>query len=106
MRRPDPFLVTWYGGLLGGLLPVLLLGFLASALADRLAFAGWGLAVAAVWTVALRHGMTAGWPGRRLAGVLALVLALGFAAFAALAVRHREILGLGFQAMLPVGGSR
>ena len=101
MRLARHPLLPWYAALLGGIVPVLLVGFLASALADRLAFAGWGLAVAAVYTAALRQGMQAGWPAPRLAGALALVLGAGAASFAALERAHREILDLGYRAVLP-----
>jgi hypothetical protein len=94
-------LLAWYGGLLAGLLPILLLGFLYSALADRIAFAGWALAVAALWVLVLRHGLGAGWGRARLAGTLLLLIALGMAAFAWLETKHGEILDLGFRAVLP-----
>src|SRR5262249_1211262 len=58
----------WYGGLVGGLLPVLLLGFLYSALADRTVFALWSLVTGALWVALLRQGVAAGWPGDRLSG--------------------------------------
>ncbi|HKV12512.1 MAG TPA: hypothetical protein VJ725_30485 [Thermoanaerobaculia bacterium] len=95
------FLLAWYGGLLAGLLPILLLGFLYSAFADRIAFAGWALLFAALWVVLLRYGMGAGWPAPRLWGAMALLLAAAFAAFAALEKEHGEILDLGFRAVLP-----
>jgi hypothetical protein len=102
-ERParGPSLLPWYLALLGGLLPVLLLGFLYSALADRLAFAGWALLLAACYTVALRQGMAAGWPAARLAGAMALVLAAGTAALSHLESVHHEMLDLGFRAVLP-----
>ena len=93
--------MAWYAALLGGILPVLLLGFLYSALADRLEFAGWGLLLAALYTAALRQGMQAGWPAPRLAGALALLLAAGAAAFAWIERIHQEILDLGYRAVLP-----
>jgi hypothetical protein len=96
-----PLARRWYGGLLAGLLPVLLLGFGYSAIADRLAFVGWGLALAAAYTVLLRQGLAAGWGDARLGGALALLLAAGFVAFAALERAHGEILDLGFRALLP-----
>ena len=91
----------WYGALLGGILPVLLLGFLYSALADRLDFAGWALLVAALYAAALRQGMQGGWPAPRLAGALALLLAAGTGAFAWIELTHHEILDLGYRAVLP-----
>jgi hypothetical protein len=92
---------VWYAPLLGGLLPVLLLGFGYSALADRLVFVYWALALGSAWVVLLRHGVGAGWEAPRRAGALALLLALGFGGFAALAKRHGEDLDLGFRAVLP-----
>jgi hypothetical protein len=80
---------------------VLLLGFLYSALANRLEFAGWGLLLAAFYTVALRQGMQAGWPAPRLLGALALLLAAGAGAFAWIEDTHQEILDLGYRAVLP-----
>lgn len=92
---------SWYAGLLGGLLPILLLGFLYSAIADRLLFFYWALGLGALWVVLLRHGFAAGWPGARLTGAMALLGASGLAGFAAIEARHHEILDLGFRAVLP-----
>lgn len=94
-------LLSWYAPLAGGLVPVLLLGFAWSALADRLAFAAWALAAAAGYAVLLRHGVEAGWARGRRAAALALWLALALGGFAALEAEHREILDLGFRAVLP-----
>lgn len=91
----------WYGGLLGGLLPVLLLGFLYSAIADRTVFALWALVVGTVWVVVLRQGLAAGSRCARLMAALMGVLAAGFAVFAWLESRHHEILDLGFRAVFP-----
>jgi hypothetical protein len=92
---------SWYAGLLGGLVPILLLGFLYSALADRLAFAGWALALGTAWVLLLRHGFSAGWSAARRTGAMALLAALGLGGFAALEAKHHEILDLGFRAVLP-----
>lgn len=100
MRDRGP-LLTWYLPLLAGTLPVLLLGFGVSALADRLVFVPWALAVAGAYTWLLRQGIAAGWPRHRRAGALGLLLAAGLAAFAALVARHHEIYDLGFRAVLP-----
>ncbi len=91
----------WYGGLLGGLLPVLLLGFLYSALADRTVFALWALVSGSLWVVLLRQGLAGGWPGDRLTGSLLLLLAACFAVFANLELAHGKILDLGFRAVFP-----
>jgi hypothetical protein len=93
--------LAWYGGVLGGLLPVLLLGFLYSALADRTVFVLWALVTGTCWVVVLRQALSAGWERLRLLGALALLLAAGLAAFAALESRHHEILDLGFRAVFP-----
>lgn len=92
---------SWYFGLLGGLLPILLLGFLYSAIADRLLFVYWALGLGALWVILLRHGFAAGWPGARIAGVMSFLGALGLAGFALIEARHHEILDLGFRAVLP-----
>jgi hypothetical protein len=94
-------LLGWYLPLVAGTLPVLLLGFAVSALADRLVFIPWALALAGVYTWLLRQGIEAGWPRGVLAGVLGLLLAVGLAVFAELVARHHEIFDLGFRAVLP-----
>ncbi|MEA2560215.1 MAG: hypothetical protein QOH06_1719 [Acidobacteriota bacterium] len=91
----------WYGGLLAGLLPVLLLGFGYSALADRTAFMLWALGVSIAWVFLLRQGMEAGLRTPLLAGWLLLLLAAGLAGFAWLESKHHESLDLGFRAVLP-----
>jgi hypothetical protein len=97
----SPLVRSWYLPLLGGVLPALLLGFGYSALADRIAFAVWGIAVAACWVVLLRHGLEAGWGAARRWGGLLLLAAAGLGAFAWLEWQHHEILDLGFRAVLP-----
>jgi len=92
---------AWYGGIFGGLLPILLLGFLYSAIADRTVFALWALVAGAFWVAALRQGLAAGWGRLRLLATLALVLAAGLAVFAGLEWEHHEILDLGFRAVFP-----
>jgi len=92
---------AWYGGIFGGLLPILLLGFLYSAIADRTIFALWALVAGAFWVAALRQGLAAGWERFRLLAALALVLAAGLAVFAGLEWEHHEILDLGFRAVFP-----
>lgn len=90
---------AWYGGLLGGLVPILVLGFLYSALADRTVFVLWALAAGAAWILTLRAGLQNGWPRGRRAASLAILLALALAAFAGLETKHHEILDLGFRAV-------
>ena len=91
----------WYASLLAGLLPILLLGFGTSALADRTAFVLWALGLAVAWVLVLRQGMEAGLRTPLLAGWLLLLLAAGLAGFAWLESRHHESLDLGFRAVLP-----
>jgi hypothetical protein len=93
--------LRWYLPLLAGLVPVLVVGFAASALANRLAFAGWALAVAAAYAALLRVSWDLGWANRFIAAAALATLALGFGAFAALVERHQEIFDLGFRAVLP-----
>jgi hypothetical protein len=92
---------AWYAGVFGGLLPILLLGFLISAIADRTVFALWALVVGTCWTLVLRRGLAAGWGRSRLAALLALLLAAGLAELAVLEWQHHEILDLGFRAVFP-----
>jgi hypothetical protein len=95
----------WYLALLGGLLPVLVGGFLASAVADRPVFAGWALAAAAAYSAALRGAWGSAWPpGVRVAVPLA-VIGAALAAFGLLAARYGEDLALGLAALRPVGGA-
>lgn len=101
MSEDRSLVIPWYGGLLGGLLPILLLGFIYSAVADRTAFALWALVTGTVWVVALHRGLAAGLRRPRLLAVLAAVLAAGLAVFAWLEARHHEILDLGFRAVFP-----
>ena len=90
----------WYVSLLAGTLPPFLLGMAASALADRLAFAGWALVAGFGAALLLRAAWNRGWSA---AGRAALVLgwaAVALLAFATLVERHREILDLGYRALL------
>ncbi len=93
--------VTWNLGVAFGLLPLLLLGFLASAVADRLWFFGWGLAAGAVWTTVLRSGLLLAWSKPRLWGSLALAMAISLASLGLLAGRFEGDLTVGLQAVVP-----
>jgi hypothetical protein len=93
--------LAWYAGVFGGLLPILLLGFIYSAVADRTAFALWALAAGVCWVAMLRQGLILGWRRLRLLAALALVLAAGLGEFALLEWQHHEILDLGFRAVFP-----
>ncbi len=94
-------LVTWYAALVAGALPALLIGFLASALANKIAFAGWGLGLAVVHALVLRWGLQSRWSGWVLGGRLLLLFAAGAAIWLRLAMRHGEELDLGFRAVAP-----
>jgi hypothetical protein len=103
-RRLSPD-AAWRAGLLAVLVPVLVLGFGASGLANRLVFAGWGLAVAAVAVPVLRRSVEL-WRGRpgggaRIGAAAAFTLAPALALFGLLAGRHHEVLDLGVRAVLP-----
>lgn len=99
MKPASP--AAWYATTLGLLLPVLLLGFLASALANRTIFAGWAVASAALLTVVLRRGFDS-WRGPvAIAWPVALVLGACLGLFAHLVGRHGEILDLGYRAVFP-----
>lgn len=91
----------WYGGLILGTLPLLLLAFLMSTLANRLAFAGWGVATALLYTAVFRQGVAAGWKVRRVLGSALAVLAVAVAGLSGLAAVYREALVLGTGAFLP-----
>jgi hypothetical protein len=96
-----PPALAWYGGVFGGLLPILLLGFIYSALADRTVFALWALVAGAVWVMVLRQGLILGWGRFRRLAALFLVLAAGLGVFAVLEWQHHLILDLGFRAVFP-----
>ena len=90
----------WYLAVVAGSLPLLVLGMVASALADRLAFAGWAIVAGVGHALLLRAAWSRGWGASAR-----LALALGWAAlalfvFAALVARHGEILDLGYRALL------
>lgn len=90
-----PLATRWRRWLLAGLGPTLVVGFLTSAVADRLAFLSWALAAGAAYAFALYRSFTA-----RPALALA-VLAAGWVVLGVLAFRHREALGLGIAALMP-----
>jgi hypothetical protein len=94
----------WRLALFAAVLPPLLLGFLASALANRLVFAGWAIAAAALTAWAVRSGFEARsrWtrPGAAALAAALSAYAPALALFGWLAGRHREVLDLGGQAVL------
>ncbi len=86
----------WYRSYLTIAAPLLVAGFLASAAANRLAFAAWGLASALAYGLALRWAL----PRRRRAPArLALIASLTTLGW--LVLRHGEALALGVAALLP-----
>jgi hypothetical protein len=90
----------WYAALAAGVFPPLLLGFVASVLANRLAFVGWGAVAALGHALLLRAAWGRGWsvPARAALGLAWAALAL--VAVAALVARHGEALDLGYRALL------
>lgn len=94
-------LLRWYLPLLAGLVPVLVVGLGAGAVADRLAFAVWAVVVAGGYAALLRVTYDLGWSGRLIAGAGLGTLSLGSVAFAALVERHQEIFDLGYRVVLP-----
>lgn len=93
--------MVWYSTLLLGVVPVLLLGFLASGFADRPIFALWGVGLALAFALLLRRGLGAGWGGWVTGGRCLLLLAFGAALWGRLLVRYGEELDLGLRAVLP-----
>jgi hypothetical protein len=92
---------AWYLTVIGVLLPVFLLGFLASALANRTIFAGWALVSGALLTFVLVRGFQS-WRGPvAIAWPVALVLGACLGLFSHLVGRHGEILDLGYRAVFP-----
>jgi hypothetical protein len=91
----------WYVTLLAVVLPVPLLGFLASGFADRPIFALWGLGLALLYALLLRRGFSARWGGWVTAGRCLLLLAFGAATWARLVQRYGEELDLGLRGVLP-----
>lgn len=90
----------WYASLAAGVFPPLLLGFVASALANRLAFAGWGAVAALGHALLLRAAWRRGWSVPARAALTLAWAALTLLSFASLVARHGEILDLGYRALL------
>lgn len=84
-----------------GALPVLLLGFGASALANKVVFALWAVAVSTAWALVLRWGVNGRWGGWIVAGRLLLLLAVAASAWGRLVTQHGEELDLAFKALAP-----
>lgn len=98
MIRPAP----WRAALFAAVLPPLALGLFASALANRLVFAAWGVAAAAATVPAVRRAFEdrRRRPACTVAGAAFLVTAPALALFGWLVARHREVLDLGGRAVL------
>lgn len=90
----------WYVAVAGGALPLLVLGMVASALADRLAFAGWGLVAGVGHALILRGAWQRGWMAPARAALTLAWAALALVVFGALVAEHQEILDLGYRALL------
>ncbi|HEV8241236.1 MAG TPA: hypothetical protein VGS57_17865 [Thermoanaerobaculia bacterium] len=86
--------------MLAATLPLFALGLLASALADRLVFAGWALVAGAGSALLLRAAWVRGWSAPARAALVLGWAALALLAFSALVTRHGEVLDLGFRALL------
>ena len=101
VREPAAGMVAnrWSRSFLPVAAPILVVGFLASAVADRWIFAAWA------WLAALSYGLALRWelPRQRVA-VARWVAIVSLAGFAWLAVRHAPALELGVAAFLPAAG--
>jgi len=100
--RPAPR--GWYAWSLGGLLPLCLLGFGASAVADRPVFLLWLALAGAAWALALMRSfrLAPQAPDRRLPLVMLLV---GLTLFILLVAQYRRDLAEGLAALLPMASS-
>ena len=92
--------LLWYASALAGALPALLLGFGASALANKVLFALWGLFAASLYTLFLRWGVLANWNPWFTAGRALLVLGFSLTLLGRLVTRYGEDLDLGARAIL------
>ena len=89
----------WRLAVAAGCAPVLILGFAASALANRLAFLVVAVAAALIYVLVLHRTWARPAPWPRTAPRLALALAFG--AGAVLVALYREALALGIAALAP-----
>lgn len=98
MARP----ARWRAALFAAVLPPLALGFFASALANRLVFAGWGVAAAVATVPAVRRAFEdrRRRPAWTVTAAVLGVTAPALALFGWLVGRHREVLDLGGRAVL------
>lgn len=94
----------WYGGLAAGLLPLLVVGSVASALANAVAFAGWAVLTAFLHAFALRRAFAPEEAERsRSRWILAAAWAFVVLSWLALAFVYSESLERGAAAFLPAG---
>jgi hypothetical protein len=87
--------------LFAGLAPLLSVGFVASALANRLVFVAWALGAGLCYTVALHRAASLGVPPSGRLVVALTVVAVALVLLGHLVSRHREALDLGFRALVP-----
>ena len=87
--------------LFAGLAPILLVGFLVSAIANRTIFAGWGLLVGALYVGLIVIAFRRQWSGWLTAGRAFLVAAGGAALLARLVAREYQEVDLGLQSFAP-----
>jgi hypothetical protein len=90
----------WYASLLAGTVPLFALGMVASALADRLVFAGWATVAGTGYALLLRAAWVRGWSAAARTALVLAWAALALLTFATLVARHGEVLDLGYRAVL------
>jgi len=75
------------------------IGWVTSAVANRLVFVGWAFVAAAASAFALRGSWAAGWSRAGVTGATVSVVGLALLVFAALVAREHEAVDLGFRAV-------
>lgn len=93
----------WHLPLLAGAIPLLLGGFYASAAANRIAFAVWGVAAALGWWAVLRLGLARGWSPRQRLAMQLLTLAIALLALRGVVLLAGGELESGLAAVAPDG---
>ena len=83
----------------GATAPPLVIGWMTSAVANRLVFVAWGFIAAAASAFALRSSWAAGWNRAGVAGATISAVGLALVVFAALVAREHEVVDLGFRAV-------
>ncbi len=79
--------------------PLLVLGWTASALANRLVFVGWALLAASVSAGVLRWAWGCGWSRAGIVGATLVAAGASLLLFAGLVARHQVELDLGYRAI-------